>query len=110
MKPTSLELALNFLSNRNPFDDVCHSDYVFSLMNFQDKKGDDAIKGLAGFYLYAIRKIGGQKGSEAIATTFAHDLNGANEKFCEPKSSGYIHVWNEEVETYVQTEASNKNI
>lgn len=96
----SVRMALNFLCERNPFDDVPHSQYVFSLMNFQDKKGDDALKGLAGFYLYAIRNIGGLKGSEAIATTFAHDLNGANEKFCEPKSSSYVHIWDTEIETY----------
>lgn len=92
------ELALNFLSRRNPFDDVPQTNYAFLLMDFQNNKGDEAIEGLAGFYIYAIDNIGGMKGSQAIETTFAHDLGGAKDKWCEPKSSSYRQIWLEEVD------------
>ncbi len=66
-------------------------------MNFQDKKGDDAVEALAGFYLYAIRNKKGEECSDAIRTTFAHDLNGANQPTCEPRSTDYRSLWLEEV-------------
>ncbi len=100
MENTYTSLALNFLCRRNPFDDTPHNDFVFSLMNYQDKKGDEAVEALAGFYLYAIRNIGGQKGSEAIATTFAHDINGANDYLLEPKSISYRDIWTKECDQY----------
>lgn len=100
MKKNLTELALSFLSARNPFDEVPHSTYVFCIMDLQDNKGNEAVEALAGFYLYAIRNIGGEKGSHAIATTFAHDLSGSNDKWCQPRSFPYRHVWIDEMKHY----------
>lgn len=96
MKLTSPEAALHFLAARNPFDNVHQSQYAAMLMNLQDKKGDEAIEALAGFYVYAIDKIGGSEGSHAIETTFAHDLAEANDEFSLPRSSSYTKFWQEE--------------
>lgn len=97
MLNTPTELAMNFLCKRNPFDDMPQYDYIFLLMDFQDNKGDEALQALAGFYCYAIDNIGGMKGSEAIETTFAHDLGGAKDKFLMPKSSDYKQFWEKEL-------------
>jgi len=98
MTNNSTELALNFLCKRMPYEmDMPHEQYVYLLMDFQDKKGDNAIEGLAGFYLFAIRNIGGEKGNNAIHETFVHDLGGRNETSCLPKSDGYIQIWRDEV-------------
>lgn len=96
------EMAITFLSKRNPFDDVSPTEYSFLLMEFQENKGDEAIEGLAGFYIYAINHFRGEKQHTAIKTTFAHDLNGRNEKSCEPKTSSYRQVWLNEVKKMVR--------
>lgn len=98
---TRTEFALNFLAKRNPFSgDTSHSEYVFILMNFQDKKGDVAIESLAGFYIWAIDNLKGEKCTNAIRSTFCHDLNGATDKFLEPRSSNYHEFWMKECEKH----------
>lgn len=96
MENTSVKAAFEFICQRMPSNfDIHQSDYVAMLMEFQAKKGDEYIEGLAGFYLYAIRKLG-KKQSDAIYETFAHDLNGRNDKWCEPRCANYVNVWREE--------------
>lgn len=94
----SVKNAFAFLCQRNPID-LDHSRYVSLLMDFQDAKGDEAIEGLAGFYLYAIRNMG-EKSSRAIESTFNHDLSERNDKFCLPRSNGYVQIWRQENEKY----------
>ncbi len=87
MKTTTLkaEQAFEFLCKRNQLD-VEQITWVLLLMEFQEHKGDDAIVALAGFYLYAIEnKIPHHK----IVGTFAHDLSGRKDQWCEPRSSDY---------------------
>jgi len=96
---TTTKFAFKFLCERNTLD-VPQSDYVFALMNFQDKKGDRALECLAGFYIYAIDKIGGSKASKYILETFTHDLSGANDKWCEPRSISYHEFWIKECDKY----------
>lgn len=97
----SVNAAFSFLCKRMPSDWDCpHWKYVSMLMEFQDKKGDEAIEGLAGFYLFAIRNIKGDDGSKAIHTTFAHDLNERNDAHSLPRSDSYAEVWREEHKKY----------
>lgn len=98
---TQTEIAMSFLCKRNPLD-IPQSDYVFLLMDFQEKHGDHALEALAGFYIYSIEHIGGQKGSQAIDTTFAHDLGSLNQKHVLPRSSGYKQFWDEEIQKHYQ--------
>lgn len=95
---TATEHAITFICKRNPLDEIDQHDFVFMLMEFQDIHGDEAVQGLAGFYCYAIDKIGGRKGSEAIQETFRHDLYGRKEKGMLPRSADYIGFWRKELE------------
>lgn len=104
MNYSSFETAFNFLCDRMPTEyDLDRSQWVSVLLRYEDKKGRDAIEGLAGFYLYAIRNLG-EKQSNAIYSTFTHDLNGVDDKWCEPRSMGYIEVWREENAKYTKPE------
>lgn len=86
--------AFDFLADRNVFDDLHQSDWVFNLMNFQDHKGDEALCALAGFYLYVVEKIEGEKEqTRALRSTFAHDLNGATDELLLPRSSNYLEYF-----------------
>jgi len=93
---TPLEHALNFLAKRNPFDNLRQSQYVALLMEYQEKKGDDAIIALAGFYVFAVTKLPPEKRREAILTTFSHDLNGRDDKWMLPRSTNYKDVFMDE--------------
>jgi hypothetical protein len=86
---TTTEKAFDFLCKRNPLD-VNQITYVLLLMEFQDYKGDEAIEALAGFYLYAIEN---KLPRHEIAGTFAHDLSGRKDEWCEPRSSDYRQFW-----------------
>lgn len=94
MKNTT-QKAFDFLAKRNPFD-LPQAEYIFQLMEFQNQKGDDAIEALAGLYLYAIDNKG-KESSRMIETTFAHDLSGRNDKWCEPRSTHYREFWLKEL-------------
>ena len=98
----STEAAFQFLAERMPSEwDIEHSQYIHILMQFQDTHGDAAVEGLAGFYLHAIRKFkGDESSSNAIASTFAHDLNGRMDQHMLPRSNSYIDVWKEEFNKY----------
>lgn len=98
----SVQAAFGFLAKRNPFDDIPQYRYATMLMDLQDNKGDAAIENLAGFYIYAIDRKEGDEASKAIETTFAHDLGGAKDKWCEPRSSGYGQFWKEEFQRYYE--------
>lgn len=90
---TSVEHAFDYLAKRNPFDNISQSEYIFQLMEYQDKKGDDAIIALAGFYLFVITELTIEKRTHAILSTFSHDLNGRNDKYMLPRSSSYKDVF-----------------
>lgn len=83
------EFALSFLCKRNAFD-IDHPQYVHILMEFLDVKGENALQALAGFYCYAIDNLKGEKCTAAIKETFAHDLNGRNDKYELPRSDEYL--------------------
>lgn len=100
MKQTSAELAMNFLCKRNPLD-IEHSNYVFLLMDFMIKKGEDAIEGLAGAYLFAIRKYKGNKQNDVILEVFNHDLGERNIPTSLPRSDGYKEIWRDEIKEYI---------
>lgn len=95
----SAKFAFEFLCKCNPLD--CEqSTYVFMLMDFQEVQGDEAIEALAGFYVWCIDNLKGDKCTHAIVTTFTHDLNGRNDKHMLPRSSDYKKYWDEEVKKY----------
>lgn len=103
MKLNSQELAMNFLCKRKPYEwDMPQSDYVFLLMDFEDKKGSEAIEGLAGFYLFAIRKYTGEKQSLAILETFNHDIGERNDPVSLPRSTDFRNTWIEEFTNHIQ--------
>lgn len=99
-KYTSIEAALRFLAKRNPFDDMPQHQYVTMLMDFQDAKGDAAVEGLAGFYIYAIDNKTGEDQTYMIRSTFGHDLGGAKDEFLSPRSTSYRQFWQEEYSKY----------
>lgn len=102
MNISSTEAAFDFLCKRMPSEwDIMQSEYVCMLMEFQDNNGDEAIRGLAGFYLFALKKYNySEKATVAILQTFTHDLNGRNEKVNLPRSFGYAEIWDKEHEKY----------
>lgn len=92
----SAEKAFSFLCDRMPSEfDIPRVDWVVKLMNYQEYKGDEAIESLAGFYLLALNNLEGDRQSEAIAQTLSHDLKGAKDQYCLPKSSDetYLNEW-----------------
>ncbi len=93
---TSLEKAFTFLCKRNLLD-IDQSEYVSMLMEFQDEKGDYAIEALAGFYIWTINNVSGEKQDQALLETFTHDLIGRNDKFCLPRSNAYKEFWDKEL-------------
>lgn len=95
----STKNAFAFLAARNPFDSVDNMKYLTMLMDLQDAKGDEAIEGLAGFYIYAIDRKGA-KSTDAIHEVFAHDLGERNDAFSLPRSSDYVQFWQKENERY----------
>lgn len=82
-------LASTFLSTRNPFDEVDQNKWIWLLTQYQEKFGDEGLIALAGFYIYAVQEIGGDRGSNAIQETFNHDIYGMNDKHMLPRSSSY---------------------
>lgn len=106
IQKNTVEAALDFLCSRNIFSDsLTQMDWVCLLMDFQQKKGDDALKALAGFYLWVIKNTGvdcriqtEEEQTRALKSTFAHDLNGRNDEGMLPRSDNYLKFWNEEVE------------
>lgn len=89
--------AFTFLSERMPLDfNLERIDWVVLLMDFQEKKGDEALEALAGAYVWAIDNLTGGKQSSTIKNFFAHDLNGRNDEHCLPRSSSYGKFWIEE--------------
>lgn len=93
---TSVEAAIRFLSRRNPFDHIDQIAYAYMLMEFQDKKGDEAIEALAGAYIWAIDHYTGGKQSEMILEVFGHDLGERNNEWTLPRSSSYKQFWDKE--------------
>lgn len=97
---TSINLAMNFLCKRNPFDEIEQRHYVFMLMDFEDKKGGEALEGLAGSYLFAIRNFKGDKQHAAILETFTHDLGERHIPTSLPRSDGYKEIWRDEIKNW----------
>lgn len=97
MKKTA-SLALEFLASRNPFaeDQIQRIQWVMMLMDFTDIHGEDALIGLAGFYIYAIKEIKGDKGSNAIKSTFAHDVIGRKDRHMLPRSIAFGEYFTKE--------------
>lgn len=87
------ENALSFLCGRNPFDHIERIQWVSILFDFADIHGEDALAALAGFYLYAIKEIGGEEGHRAIVSTFSHDVLGRKDAFMDPRSSDYAEFF-----------------
>lgn len=93
------EMAFSFLSRRLPSDlGISQSNYTYLLMDFQDKKGDEALEALAGAYVYIIDNMAGEKQSSAILEIFRHDLGERNDEFSLPRSSSYRQFWLAECE------------
>lgn len=111
MKKPSNEFVFEFLAKRNPLP-VDQSQYVCMLMDFEELKGIDAMYGLAGFYLFAIKHYKGEEKSRAIESTFAHDLGGRKDKFMEPRSSspGFKEVFLNEYYPEMLTESQRKDV
>lgn len=94
---TPATAAFNFLASRMP-SNFCYDPMKWeaTLKRYWKEVGDEAMEGLAGFYLYAIRKIKGEKGTQAIKETFAHDLQASNDPQRQPKSISYASMWRNE--------------
>lgn len=74
--------------------------WVDILMDFQEKKGDEAIEALAGAYIYAVDNLMGEKQSNAIDEFFNHDLGERNDEFSLPRSSSYREFWLKQCEAW----------
>jgi isocitrate dehydrogenase len=97
LKPET-EKALNFLSARNPLTEYWSQvTYVTRLMTYINNKGENALQALAGFYVWCLDNLEGEKISDAIASTFAHDLGQQEEKLMLPRSSSYLKFWKQEL-------------
>jgi hypothetical protein len=98
------EMALTFLCKRRPADGPYSEErmpqhqYVTVLFEFLDKKGEEALQALAGFYCWMIDNKKGEERTRSITTTFCHDLSERDDKFCLPRSSGpgYLEYWQKE--------------
>ena len=96
--------AFEFLISKNVFsNEISQMDWVIILLDFRKKKGEDAIKALAGFYLWAIANTGTDTRirseadqNRALKSTFAHDLNGRDDEYMLPRSDSYIKYWGEQ--------------
>jgi hypothetical protein len=107
------EMALSFLCKRRPSvgpyaeENMPQYQWVDILMDFLDKKGEEALQALAGFYCYMIdnqSERGEDKTSRDIAVTFSHDLGERNDTWSLPRSSGpgYLEYWLKEAERIPQ--------
>jgi len=102
------EAAFAFLCKRRPADGPYSHErmeqyqYVMVLMEFQDKKGDDALKALAGFYCWMIDNKKGDDVTRGIIETFNHDLSERNDQWSLPRSSSYGEYWQREMERIPQ--------
>lgn len=97
------ETAMHFLCRRNPFEDIEQIQWVYLLMDTQDKLGDEAIIGLAGFYLWAIGVTNEGKPADstaAIMECFSHDIGERNTKCMLPRSDSYQKFWIAEHQKY----------
>lgn len=92
------EAALSFLAKRNVLSDYLHQNqYVFALREFRKKKGDEALQALAGFYLWVINhyRDNETEQTQALVSTFSHDLRGRNNEHMLPRSDNYLKFWTE---------------
>lgn len=93
---TSVEAAMKFLCKRNPFDEIEHTHWVFMLLEFQEKKGDEALEALAGAYIWAIDNKKGDEQHACIMEVFVHDIGERHDEFSLPRSSSYKPIWDKE--------------
>jgi glutamate synthase domain-containing protein 2 len=100
------EMALAFLCKRKPsegrFDEMPQSTYALMVMEFLEKKGENALQALAGFYCWMIDNKKGDECTNGIVETFSHDLGERNDKWSLPRSSEYLEFWKKEVDKIPQ--------
>lgn len=93
-------MALDFLADRNPLTDKIDTrvEWVCRLMDYQEHKGEKALQAMAGFYCWMLDNKEGDKRTQGIRTTIAHDIYGMRDKWCEPRSMPYLEFWEQECE------------
>lgn len=86
--------AIDYLVENNPLKGQVSKYGLFSALNEMAKThGEKAIIDLAGFHKYMIANYEGEQQQQGIVATFAHDLNGRNDRTVLPRSHGYREFW-----------------
>ena len=85
--------------------------FMFMLMDFMERHGEDAVIALAGFYMFVINSNKHTPDSKRsmLYSTFTHDLFDLGQ-YMLPRSSDYAYFWKKyEPEALTTNEASFLN-
>ena len=95
-KKEDIKKDIHFLADRTVYAlGITREKAFFLVTRFLTEKGENALKALKGFYLYAVEN---NLEESAISSTLAHDLGGATDKWMLPRSDDYIKFYKSEEE------------
>lgn len=93
--------TLDYLFTLRPVKDWSEQEYYTKLMHFATCYGEKGVKGLAGFYAWAIENFREtpKASTRIIRSTYEHDLNNAGRPEFIPRSQSFADFYLKLVES-----------